>query len=51
MSVKKATKKAYKKGAEYVCKICGLEVKINNPCDCDDCHIVCCGKVMVSKKK
>lgn len=51
MPTKKPVKKAHKKGMEYVCKECGLEVKVNNPCDCEECGIICCGKVMVPKKK
>ena len=51
MAIKKTAKKKYVKGTEYVCGICGLEVKINSPCDCEDCNIVCCGQVMKPKKK
>jgi len=51
MATKKTGKKKYTKGMEYVCGVCGLEVKINNPCDCEDCNIVCCGQVMKPKKK
>lgn len=49
MAVKKARK--HKKGMTYVCKLCGLEVVVNRPCDCEECAIACCGQVMVPKKK
>lgn len=46
MKTNKAVKKAHKKGVTYICNLCGLEVTIKNPCDCDDCAIACCGQVM-----
>jgi len=50
MAVKKAVRK-HKKGNVYLCSVCGLEVKVNTPCDCDDCGIICCGQVMKLKKE
>jgi len=50
MAVKKTVRK-HKKGNEYECGVCGLEVKVNIACDCDDCGIICCGQVMKLKKK
>jgi hypothetical protein len=49
MAVKKAKK--HTKGTAYVCKVCGLEVIINKPCDCEEHAIACCGQVMVPKRK
>jgi len=48
----KKVKKPVKKGTKYVCKVCGLEVTVDNICGCAEAHpIICCGTEMVPKKK
>ncbi len=48
----KKVKKPAKKGKKYVCKVCGLEVTVDNVCGCAEAHpIICCGTEMVPKKK
>lgn len=50
--VKKNKKKAAKseKGSRYVCKVCGLAVRVDNICGCvDACDIICCGEEMRTK--
>jgi hypothetical protein len=43
------------KGEVIECKTCGLELKVEKPCDCgqgeSSCHepIECCGKEMLKK--
>ena len=53
-AAKKAVKKTSSKkknkmevGACYECSVCGLEVSVENACDCDDtCDLICCGEPM-----
>jgi hypothetical protein len=53
-TAKKAVKKTAPKkkkemevGTSYECSVCGLEVAVENVCDCDDdCDIICCGEPM-----
>src|SRR5271157_1204707 len=55
---KKAVKKAapkkqkeLKRGARYVCDVCGLSMKVDDPCRCRDfCDIICCGEQMKPAK-
>jgi hypothetical protein len=49
---KTATKtKGMAKGSQYTCGVCGLGVKVANPCDCPETsHLVCCEKPMKKKK-
>jgi hypothetical protein len=40
-------KKEMEVGASYECSICGLEVAVQNACDCDEtCDLMCCGESM-----
>lgn len=40
-------KKEMEVGACYECSICGLEVAVQNACDCDEtCDLICCGESM-----
>jgi hypothetical protein len=40
-------KKGMEVGASYECSICGLEVAVQNACDCDEtCDLMCCGESM-----
>jgi rubrerythrin len=50
---KAATKtKGMAKGSQYTCGVCGLSVKVANPCDCPGTsHLVCCEKPMRKKKQ
>ena len=48
---KRAAVKAVKKGAKYVCEVCGLAVTVDNVCGCvESCDIICCGQQMKTKK-
>ncbi len=50
--MKKTKKTQTKKGTKYVCRVCGLQVTVDNVCGCAEAHpIICCGKEMVPKKK
>jgi hypothetical protein len=37
---------ANKKGDRYKCEECGLVILVEDPCGCEPCEIVCCGKPM-----
>ena len=56
MAVKKAAKKKTaksraKKGAGYVCGVCGLSVTIDEGCGCAEAHpLICCMKPMKKKR-
>lgn len=55
MAVKKArktaAKKKVKKGAGYVCGVCGLSVTVDEACGCAEVHpIICCMKPMKKKR-
>ncbi len=39
-----------KKGENYVCGVCGVEMVCVEGCGCAASHIVCCGKKMSKKK-
>ncbi len=50
-AVKKAAKKAVRKGDVYKCGVCGLAVTVDEVCGCmDTCDIICCEKQMKPKK-
>ncbi len=50
-TVKRPVVKAVKKGAKYVCEVCGLAVTVDNVCGCvESCDIICCGQQMKTKK-
>jgi len=51
-AVKRATKKAVKKGEVYECSVCGLAVRVDEVCGCADaCDIICCEKQMKPKRR
>jgi len=51
-AVKRATKKAVKKGEVYECSVCGLAVTVDEVCGCADaCDIICCEKQMKPKRR
>jgi len=40
-------KKEMEVGTCYECSVCGLEVSVENVCDCADaCDLICCGEPM-----
>ena len=39
-----------KKGDVLVCSECGVELEVIKKCDCTNCGIVCCCKVMDVKE-
>ena len=49
-TVKKTSQKKKKEmeiGACYECSVCGLQVSVDTPCDCDEtCDLMCCGESM-----
>ncbi|MBF0558461.1 MAG: hypothetical protein HQL08_06735 [Nitrospirae bacterium] len=53
-TVKKSSpkmQKALKSGARYVCNVCGLAMKVDKACGCEDfCDIICCGEQMKPAK-
>jgi hypothetical protein len=40
-----------KKGEKYECEDCGLVVLVEDPCGCESCELVCCGKPMKPAKE
>jgi hypothetical protein len=38
-----------KKGDEFECEVCGLEVTCTSGCGCSMCDLFCCGKAMRKK--
>jgi rubrerythrin len=56
MAVRKAKKRTaakskVKKGAGYVCGVCGLSVTVDEACGCAEAHpIICCMKPMKKKR-
>jgi hypothetical protein len=40
-----------KKGERYKCDDCGLVVLVEDPCGCETCELVCCGKPMKPAKE
>jgi hypothetical protein len=45
-------KPAGKKGARYLCGVCGLVVSVDTACNCVGvCDLVCCSKPMQVLKK
>ena len=43
--------KTLKTGARYVCDVCGLAMKVDKACGCEDfCDIICCGEQMKPAK-
>jgi hypothetical protein len=39
-----------KKGAKYKCEECGLIVVVDDPCECEECELVCCETPMKEVK-
>lgn len=48
---KKTSAKKVANGDAYECKVCGVEITVDQACGCDaDYHeIICCGKTMKKK--
>jgi rubrerythrin len=45
-------KKAFTKGDNYVCNVCGLVVSVDKACGCvESWELICCDKPMKAKKK
>ena len=34
------------KGEKYKCEECGLVIVVEEPCNCDECAIICCQQPM-----
>jgi len=35
-----------KKGERYKCEACGMVMVVEEPCECDECVIICCQQPM-----
>ncbi len=49
-ATRKPAAKKMARGDCYVCEVCGLEMTVDDTCNCVDvCDIICCGEPMQAK--